>query len=102
MRLITALLCLIMLSGCVSTAASIITAPVRAVGRVADLATTSQSESDENRGRALREREEQIGRLDRQRHRAAEKCDGGDVDACADAARYDRQIAELQDAPTPR
>lgn len=102
MRVIFALLALTMLSGCVSTAASIITAPVRAVGRVADLATTSQSESDENRGRALREREEQIGRLDRQRHRAAEKCEDGDEDACADVARYDAQIAELQSASLPR
>jgi|CXWL01.1.fsa_nt_gi hypothetical protein len=102
MRVIIALLALTMLSGCVSTAASIITAPVRVVGRAADLATTSQSESDENRGRALREREEQIGRLDRQRQRATEKCDDGDEDACADVASIDAQITDLRDAPTPR
>ncbi|MEQ1510042.1 MAG: hypothetical protein ABL909_06525 [Sphingopyxis sp.] len=102
MRIILPLLSLVMLSGCISTAANIITAPVRAVGRVADLATTSQSESDENRGRALRRREEQMGRLDRQRRRAAEKCDDGDEGACADTARIDVQIAELRDAPSAR
>ncbi|MEK6540933.1 MAG: hypothetical protein AABZ45_02295 [Pseudomonadota bacterium] len=102
MRAIVTLLAMLFLSGCVSTAASIITAPVRAVGRVADLATTSQSESDENRGRALREREEQIGRLDRQRQRATEKCDDGDRDACSDVARIEAQIEDLQGAPTPR
>ncbi|MEQ1688065.1 MAG: hypothetical protein ABL874_05790 [Sphingopyxis sp.] len=102
MRAILALFTTLLLSGCVSTAASIITAPVRAAGQAADWATTSQDEADRNLGRALREREEQLGRLDRQRHRATEKCEDGDEDACADIARIDAQIEDLQGARTPR
>lgn len=89
-------------SGCVSTAASIITAPVRAVGQAADWATTSQSESDRNRGRAMREREEELGRLERRRARAAERCDDGNRGACDDARDYAEQIADLSDRPLPR
>ncbi len=91
--------CAMVLSGCVSTAASIITAPVRAVGQVADWTTTSQDESDRNRGRVMRAREEQLGRLDRQRRQAAERCEKGDEEKCAAAAHLDLQIAELRDAP---
>jgi hypothetical protein len=50
-------------SGCiVRTAADVVTAPVRAVGQVADWATTSQDEADRNRGREIREEEERLGR----------------------------------------
>ncbi|MEQ1724652.1 MAG: hypothetical protein ABL882_01840 [Sphingopyxis sp.] len=102
MRVILALFAMLILSGCVSTATSIITAPVRAVGRVADLATTSQSESDENRGRAMREREEALGRLERRRAHVAQRCERGDGDACATAEAHDAEIARLRDAPLPR
>src|SRR3546814_14242000 len=51
------------LGGCVSTVKSVVTAPVKAAGQVADWSTTSQDEADRNRGRAMREREDgQIGR----------------------------------------
>ena len=45
-------------SGCVSTVASVVTAPFKVAGKAADWATTSQSESDRNRGRAVRKAEE--------------------------------------------
>jgi PBP1b-binding outer membrane lipoprotein LpoB len=87
------------LSGCISTAASIVTAPVRVVGRVADMATTSQDESDRNLGRKMRAREEAMGRLERQRRNAAEDCQDGERDACRDQARIEAEIEQLRDAP---
>lgn len=49
-------------SGCVSTAASIVTAPFKIVGQAADWATTSQDEADRNYGRKMRKKEAQEGR----------------------------------------
>ena len=55
------------LSGCVvgtvtRTAVEIVTIPVKVVSAGVDAATTSQSEADQKRGRALRRAEEQAGR----------------------------------------
>jgi hypothetical protein len=80
------------LSGCVSTVASVVTAPVRAVGKAADWATTSQDEADRNRGRELREREERIGKLARQRDKAQDKCDDGQREQCARAEVLEHEI----------
>ena len=92
----------VILSGCIArTAVGVVTAPVRAVGQVADWATTSQDEADRNRGRAMREREEQLGRLDRQRARAVERCRGANEEACARAEQLDGEIAALRDQPLP-
>ena len=82
------------LGGCVARAAAdIVTAPVRVVSRGADLATTSQSESDEKRGRAMRRQEERLGRLERQYNDHNRQCIRGSDDACI-AARND--YAEIQ------
>ncbi|MEO1169609.1 MAG: hypothetical protein AAFW97_12945 [Pseudomonadota bacterium] len=63
MRILIVTLMALMLSGCiVRTAADVVTAPVRAVGQVADWTTTSQDEADRNRGREIREEEERLGR----------------------------------------
>ncbi|MGP1353095.1 MAG: hypothetical protein ACTS1Z_07210 [Parasphingopyxis sp.] len=63
MRIMIVTLMALLLSGCiVRTAADVVTAPVRAVGQVADWATTSQEEADRNRGREIREEEERLGR----------------------------------------
>lgn len=88
-----------LLSGCVSTAASIITAPVRAAGQVVDWTTTSQDEADRSLGRRVREREARIGRLERDRRRAAERCRDGNEDACRDAEDLEGQITDLRNAP---
>jgi hypothetical protein len=48
--------------GCVSTAASIVTAPFKVVGKAADWATTSQDESDRNYGRKMRKAEAEEGK----------------------------------------
>jgi hypothetical protein len=86
--------------GCLSTAASIVTAPVRAVGQVADWTTTSQSEADRNRGRRLRERDEEVGRLNRRFERDQRRClRGNDNRACRDAARWRQEIDNLEAMP---
>lgn len=80
----------LMLSGCVRTLVDVATLPVRAAGKAVDLATTSQSEADEKRGRELRKREEQLGKLERAYAKQRAKCDEGSEAACAEArATYD-------------
>lgn len=72
------------LSGCIAkTALDIVTAPVKLAGSAVDAATTSQSEADEKRGRELRQREERLGKLERQYRAQESDCLGGDEDACA-------------------
>jgi len=83
------------LSGCISTAASIITAPVRVVQKGADWATTSQSESDRNRGRDIRRREERLGKLERDYRRHSEQCSDGDRDACDRASAEHDEMQDL-------
>ena len=89
-----------LLGGCIARAAvDVVTAPVRAAGQVVDWTTTSQDESDRALGRRLREREAQIGRLERQRARAAELCRDGREEACRDAEELDGEIADLRNNP---
>jgi hypothetical protein len=61
--------CFGLLGGCVSTAATVVTAPFKVVGKGIDLATTSQDEADRNRGREMRKQEER----ERKERRRAEK-----------------------------
>jgi hypothetical protein len=86
-RLLALALLALSLQGCVAKAvASAVTLPVKAVSRGVDLATESQSEADEKRGRAIRKREERLGQLDRAYAREIERCAEGDREAC-DKAR---------------
>lgn len=86
-----------LLSGCIaSTAASIVTAPVRIVSQGADWATTSQSESDRNRGRELRKREERYGKLERDYRRYSERCDDGNEKACDRARAAYEEMGDLR------
>ena len=90
----------LVLQGCVaSLVGDIVTAPVKIVSKTADVLTTSQSESDEKRGRELRKREENLGKLARQRDKARERCADGDEDACEKASDIAEQIANEQDRP---
>ena len=85
-----------LLGGCIaSAAADIVTAPVRVAGKAVDLATTSQSESDEKRGRELREREEQLGKLERRYEKQREDCEDGDRRACDKARETYAEMQEL-------
>lgn len=100
MRLIVSALLFVLLQGCVaSLVKDVVTAPVKIVSKTADVLTTSQSESDEKRGRELRKREEALGKLARQRDKARERCDDGNKDACEKAADLNDQIEQEQDRP---
>jgi hypothetical protein len=62
------------LSGCIvasvaDTAVDIVTLPVDVASKGVDLATTSQSEADEKRGRELRKAEEKAGKEARAREK---------------------------------
>ena len=83
-------------SGCVAkTLVDVATLPVRAGAKAVDLATTSQSEADENRGRELRKREERLGKLERSYANQRKKCDEGSEEACAEAQATYAEIEEL-------
>ncbi|HEV2079842.1 MAG TPA: hypothetical protein VGR19_08115 [Allosphingosinicella sp.] len=70
MRILIAALLPLALGGCLAkTALDIATLPVKAASKTVDVLTTSQSEADEKRGRAVREREECIGREQRRAER---------------------------------
>jgi len=85
-------------TGCVASAVkSVVTAPVKVVSKTADVLTTSQSESDEKRGRALRQKEENLGKLSRKRDKAQRKCDDGKQSACDDAREYQAELEAEQD-----
>ena len=75
----------VMLSACLGTVADVVTAPVKVASKGVDLATTSQSEADEKRGRELRKREERLGKLERQYEKQLDECEEGDRRACDDA-----------------
>jgi uncharacterized lipoprotein YajG len=63
MRMLLILTAMMLLSGCLArTAAQVVTLPVKAVGAGVDAVTTSQSEADEKRGRALRKADERRAR----------------------------------------
>ncbi|MEL7187994.1 MAG: hypothetical protein AAGK17_00460 [Pseudomonadota bacterium] len=84
------------LSGCLArTAANIVTAPVRVASKAVDVATTSQSEADENRGREIRKREEKLGKLEREYRKQSEKCQDGDREACGEAREIYAEIQEV-------
>lgn len=76
------ILAALVLQGCLARAAvGVVTLPVRAVSKGVDMATTSQSEADENRGRQIRKREERLGELDRKYGKQMEACADGDDEA---------------------
>lgn len=72
------------LSGCgVGTVVNAVTAPIRVAGKAADLATTSQSEADENRGRSLRQLEGRYARLESEYRKEDQRCTDGRGESCA-------------------
>lgn len=88
-----------LLSGCIAKAAiDVATAPVRVASSVADMATTSQSEADEKRGRELRKREQRLGELEKQYDNERKSCASGNASAC-DQARA--TYAEMQGLLSP-
>ena len=69
----------LLLSGCAlgtvaSTAVGVVTLPVKVASQTVDLATTSQAEADQKRGRELRKQDE---RRAREARRLADRCRAG-------------------------
>ena len=60
-----------LVSGCISTAASIVKAPFQVAGKAVDWTTTSQEEADRNYGRKMRKQEAKEGR---ERKEAEKQC----------------------------
>lgn len=84
------------LQGCIARAAvSAVSLPVKVASRGVDMATTSQSEADEARGREIRKREERLGKLGREYDRAMRRCDSGDAAACRSAEAIRAEMEEL-------
>ena len=85
------------LSGCLArTATKVVTAPVRVASGAIDMATVSQSEADERRGRELRKRQEELRKLERERTRFQTRCERGDERACDRVVSIERQMADLR------
>jgi hypothetical protein len=58
------------LPGCIArTALDVVALPVKAASAAVDVATTSQSEADEKRGRKIRRHEECVGKEERRARR---------------------------------
>lgn len=77
-----------MLGGCLAkTALDVATAPVKVAGKAVDMATTSQSEADEKRGRALRMQEARLGQLEKRYWQLDSACNRGDAESCAERER---------------
>lgn len=88
----------LLLAGCVtSVVKEVVTLPVKVVSKTADVLTTSQSEADEKRGRDIRKREEQLGKLTRKRDKAREDCADGDDKACVQYEALEAQIEAEKD-----
>ncbi|WP_369026477.1 hypothetical protein [Qipengyuania sp. RANM35] len=84
------------LQGCLAkTALDVATAPVRIASKGVDLATTSQSEADEKRGREIRRREEELAKLERKYNKAMDKCRDGSRSACDDARNIYAQMQQI-------
>jgi hypothetical protein len=86
----------LLLGGCLAkTALDVATAPVRIASKGVDLATTSQSEADEKRGREIRKREERLAKLDRELREQEDDCLQGDDKACREAVVTRREMDQL-------
>lgn len=87
----------LLLPGCIAkTALDVATAPVKVAGKAVDLATTSQSEADEKRGRDLRKREERLGKLEKKYWELDEDCREGDAGACDQQRAVYDEMEELR------
>lgn len=96
--LIAAVAPILVLQGCVtSIVKEVVTAPIKIVSKTADVLTTSQSEADEKRGKQIRMREENLGKLARKSDKARKKCADGDNDACSEQEALEAEIAREKD-----
>jgi hypothetical protein len=97
MRIAIAMISCFALQGCVtSIVKDVVTAPIKIVSKTADVLTTSQSEIDQKRGRDIRKKEEELGKISRKLDKARDKCDDGSDDACDEAKALESQYEELK------
>ena len=83
----------LLLSGCLAkTALDVVTLPVKVASKGVDLATTSQSEADQKRGKEIRQREERLGKLERDYDKLQANCLKGDRRACERQSTVKAQI----------
>lgn len=83
----------LLLSGCLArTALDVVTLPVKVASKGVDLATTSQSEADQKRGKEIRQRAERLGKLEREFDKLQGQCLRGDVRACERQSSIKAQI----------
>src|SRR6478735_2525245 len=95
------------LQGCLAkTAVDVVTLPVKVASSGVDMATTSQAEADQKRGREIRQREEQLGKLQRDYEKQIDHCGDGDRQACDDAresyAEIQMLLPQVPVEPPPR
>lgn len=107
LRVIVVGVAAVALQGCLAkTAVSAVTLPVKVASSAVDAATTSQSEADQKRGREIRQREERLGKLQRDYDKQIDKCGDGDNQACDDArltyAEIQQLLPTLPVEPPPR
>lgn len=95
----TAIAAMVMLGGCVSAAKTVVTAPFKVVGQVADWSTTSEEEAGRNRGRALRERDERLGELHRDQEKALRQCRKGSQKHCERAEILGHEMDAITASP---
>jgi len=87
------------LQGCLAkTAVDVVTLPVKVASAGVDAATTSQSEADQKRGREIRQREERLGKLQREYARQMDDCQEGDRRACDHARETYSEMQQLMPA----
>ena len=91
--LLFAPLAALLLAGCLArTALDVVTLPVKVASKGIDLATTSQSEADQKRGKEIRQREERLGKLEREFDKLQASCLEGDRRACERQSTVKAQI----------
>ena len=91
--LLFAPLAALLLAGCLArTALDVVTLPVKVASKGIDLATTSQSEADQKRGQQIRQREERLGKLEREFDKLQGQCLNVDRRACEKQSLVKSQI----------
>lgn len=94
--LFAAPLAALLLSGCIAkTALDVVTLPVKVASKGVDMATTSQSEADQKRGREIRQREGRLGKLQREYDKLQGRCLRGDSQACERQSRVRAQMDSI-------
>ena len=90
------------LQGCLAkTALDVVTLPVKVASKGVDLATTSQSEADEKRGREIRKSQERVAKLEKRYDKERRDCLDGERSSCDKArATYEEMQVLVRSLPS--